>query len=309
MTTTQSLIESLPTDPGMPGRDLILGRHSLAALELFSDAGLARLIDRHPSDDLHIHTMGENADRYDWRRGERDGASAEDLLRAVREGRLWIIALRVFLHHPEFRTLTEAIYAELKARIPGFRPFNLLSNVLISSPGAQVYYHADAAPSILWHVRGRKRFFLYPARDESFISREHLEAIFSGRRGEDVPFRPEFDAAAQIFDLDPGRFLSWPQAATHRIQNLEGLNVSLATEFWTDETNLRQAVYNANVYFREKLNLDFQDTRIDGPAAWVKANMFRVLRRVAPIRHTRASMQKTFRVDPNAPDGFVDSTS
>jgi hypothetical protein len=308
MTTQQSLIESLPAEPGMPGRDLILGTHRLAESELFSDAGLARLIDRHPAEDLHIHTMGEDAGRYDWRRGERDGLSAEELLRAVRDGRLWIIALRIFRHNPEFRALTEVIYAELRARIPGFRPFNLLSNVLISSPGAQVFYHADAAPSILWHVRGRKRFFLYPTRDEAFISREHLEAIFAGRRGEDVPFRPEFDEAAQVFDLDPGRFIAWPQAATHRIRNLEGLNVSLATEFWTRETNLRQAIYNANVYFREKFGIDFRDTRIEGPAALVKANTFRVLRRVAPIRHARPSMQKTFRVDPNAPDGFVDST-
>ena len=126
--------------------------------------------------------------------------SGAELLRAVRQGRLWVIALRAYAADPEVRAITDTLYDSLSGAIRGFDPFNLSSNILISSPGAQVYYHADAAPSMLWHVRGRKRFYLYPAYDDDFVAREHLEAIFSGARGEEIPFRNEFDRAAQVFE-------------------------------------------------------------------------------------------------------------
>jgi hypothetical protein len=208
-----------------------------------------------------------------------------------------------------YGALVEALYADIARQVPGFRPFNLSANLLVSSPQAQVYYHADASPTILWHVRGRKRLYLYPAEDERFIRRDDLEAIFAGRRGEEIPFRAEYDRGAEVFTLEPGDFLSWRQSAPHRIENIDGLNVSLSSEFYTPESNLRQAVYNANLYFRERFGLPFRDTRIDGPAAWAKANAYRVLRRLSPPRSIKAPPTPvTFRADPDAPGGFVDLT-
>lgn len=302
------LIEPLP--PGvLPGRGVLHARHRLPSLDLFSDEALADLFDAHPPHDLHLHTMGHCPVAQDWRRGERGGLSGPELVRAVRQGRLWVIALRIYRHNPTYRALVDALYADLARQVPGFRPFNLSANLLVSSPEAQVYYHADASPTILWHVRGRKRLLLYPAEDARFIRRDDLEAIFAGRRGEEIPFRAEYDQSAEVFTLEPGDFLTWPQSAPHRIENIGGLNVSLSTEFFTPESNLRQAVYNANLYFRERFGLPFRDTRIDGPAAWAKANAYRVLRRLSPPRSIKAPPTPvTFRADPDAPGGFVDLT-
>ena len=301
------LVEALPAG-AKPGRGVLRAPHRLGALDLFSDDGLVALFDRHPPHDLHLHTMGDSPEVQEWRRGERGDLSGADLLRAVKQGRLWVIGLRVFRHDPEYRALVEALYGDLSRHAPDFRPFNLSANLLVSSPGAQVYYHADAAPTVLWHVRGRKRLFLYPAEDERFISRADLEAIFAGRRGEEIPFRSEYDRGAAIYDLEPGEFLAWPQSAPHRIENLDGLNVSLSTEYYTPDTNLRQAVYNANLYFRERWGLPCRATRIEGAGAWAKANAYRVLRRVAPPRTAAVSVTApvSFRADPNAPRGFVD---
>jgi hypothetical protein len=52
--------------------------------------------------------------------------------------------------HPEFRILVNALYDELEANCPGFRALRRSANLLVSSPSAMVYYHADAPLNMLW---------------------------------------------------------------------------------------------------------------------------------------------------------------
>jgi hypothetical protein len=50
-------------------------------------------------------------------------------------------------------------------------------SLLISSPGAMVDYHANPGPNILWHVRGNKRVWIYPAGNQRFLDRTLVEDI------------------------------------------------------------------------------------------------------------------------------------
>ena len=68
-------------------------------------------------------------------------------------------------------------------------PLASRGTLLISSPRALVYYHADGPASALWHIRGRKRIWIYPALDGRYIQRELLEDIFAGVRHEYLPVR------------------------------------------------------------------------------------------------------------------------
>ena len=87
----------------------------------------------------------------------------------------------------------------MRTRIPGFSPDASQGTLLLSSPTALVYYHADGTASVLWHIRGRKRIWVYPALDERYMKRELLEDIFAGVRHEYLPYEPACDEAAQVY--------------------------------------------------------------------------------------------------------------
>ena len=60
-------------------------------------------------------------------------------------------------------------------------------------------------------MRGRKRVWVYPAIDHHFLRRELLEDVFAGARHEFVPYVPALDSGAEVFDLEPGQWIAWPQ--------------------------------------------------------------------------------------------------
>jgi len=281
--------------------------HALADAGLFSDEALCELLDRFPRQQLHALTMGSDPARPDQNRPVRhEELGGADLLRAVQQGCLWLNLTRVDRADARFRSLIDRLYQELADGIPGFRPDASHGNLLISSPRAMVYYHVDGPASVLWHVRGRKRVWVYPALDPHFVQREALEDIFAGARHEYLPFDTAFDAAAVRCELEPGQWIAWAQNAPHRIANLDGLNVSLSTEHFTPQTRRRARVQAANRFMRLRFGWTGLSTRDSGPLAGLKVLAHQVARRAGLDRirlkqHDAAAV----RVDPDAPDGVA----
>jgi hypothetical protein len=174
--------------------------------------------------------------------------------------------------------------------------------VLISSPQALVYYHADAPANMLWHVRGRKRIWIYPAMDERYLQRESLEDIFAGVRHEYLPYAADFDRDAVCYDVEPGQWVAWPHNAPHRVTNLEGLNISLATEHFTAESLRRQRVYVANRFLRKRCGVKNPSPREDGPVAILKTVAHRAIARFGldPLQYKRYA--PVLRVNARAPN-------
>ena len=288
------------------GRRPVLGQHALDRCDLFSDAALIELLDRFPRHNLHALSMGIDPTRSDENRpAMHAGVSGAELLRAVRRGRLWLNLTHVEQADARYRALIDALYAELAAQVPDFRALASQGTLLISSPRAMVYYHVDGPASVLWHLRGRKRVWVYPAGQARFVDREALEDIVAGARHEYLPFETAFDDAALVCDLEPGQWIAWAQNAPHRVTNLDSLNVSLSTEHFTAQSRRRARVHAANRYFRLRWGLAGLSAREDGPAAALKAVLHRLARqagldRTPPKRHT-----PTLRVDPDAPEGVT----
>lgn len=288
------------------GRRPMRASHNLHRHELFSDAALIDLLDRFPRQHLYALTMGDDpTDTEGNRLAVHDGVSGAELLEAVKNGRLWLNITRVDRADAAYRALIDDLYAQLAAQAPGFLPLVTQGTLLISSPNVLVYYHADAPASVLWHIRGRKRVWVYPALDERYMKREHLEDIFAGVRHEYLPYETKFDEAALVYDLEPGQWVTWPQNAPHRVTNLDSVNVSLSTEHFTRQTRQRARVYTANRFFRTRLGMRNLSTREDGVGAIVKILLHRAANKVGldPLqikRHVPA-----FRVDPRAPHGVT----
>jgi hypothetical protein len=289
------------------GRQSVVGSHRLQDHELFSDAALIDLLDHFPRRHLYALNMGTDPTRAEENRlALNEGVSGAELLEAVRTGRLWLNVTRVDRADGRYRRLISDLFEELSRRVPGFCPHASQGTLLLSSPGALVYYHADGPASVLWHIRGRKRVWVYPALDERYMKRELLEDIFAGVRHEYLPYEPAFDEGAQLFDLEPGQWISWPQNAPHRVTNLDSVNVSLSTEYFTRATRRRFQLYVANRFFRTRLGCTNLSAREDGALAVAKTLAQRVARRLGlnplKFRHQAAVL----RVVAGAPGGVVE---
>jgi hypothetical protein len=286
------------------GRCPLVATHNLRDHPLFTDQALCALLDRFPRQHLYAWSMGQDATRPEENRlAATEGVSGVELLEAVRRGRFWLNLTRIDRVEPRYRALIEAIYRQLTQLVPHFQPKSCQGAVLISSPQALVYYHADAPANMLWHVRGRKRIWIYPAMDERYLQRESLEDIFAGVRHEYLTYQADFDRNAVCYDVEPGQWLSWPHNAPHRVTNLEGLNISLATEHFTAESLRRQRLYVANRFLRKRLGLKNPSSREDGAVAMLKTVVHRAAARLGldPLQYKRYA--PVLRVNARAPGG------
>jgi len=288
------------------GRKTVVGRHALQSNALFSDQALTALLDRFPRQHLYAFHMGGDPCLIEENRlATQAHLSGVELLQAVRGGRLWLNLTRVDRADEGYRALITQLYEELGTLLPGFAPQASQGTLLISSPRALVYYHADGPASVLWHLRGRKRVWVYPPLDTRYMRRELLEDIFAGVRHEYLPYESAYDEAAQIYDLEPGQWIAWPQNAPHRVSNLDSLNVSLSTEHFTEASQRRFRLYLANRYLRTRIGVKTPSPQEDGLVASAKILTQRIARKLGldpvQLRHHRAVL----RVQPDAPGGVV----
>ncbi len=289
---------------------VILAKHRLLDTGLFSDESLAKIIDTHPAECLHINTMGNDTNKFEWREGTRDGVSGDVVLETMKKGRLWLNARNMIDHHPEFAKVFNDIYDELESNNPKFKANDRSANLLISSPGALVHYHVDMPVNMLWHIRGRKRVWVYPHFDKRFVSQEMVELVCSGDLSEDVPYDPSFDNYALVFDVEPGQLLTWPQLAPHRVTNHDDdLCCSLSTEHKNPAATRRINVHLANQYLRKQFGWKCDSMEVIGVAPHAKqfvARAVRALGKVAGKKKKQFTYPVTFRVDPDAELGFTD---
>jgi hypothetical protein len=285
---------------------VVQANHGLHELDLFRDDALLDLLENYPRERLQAFTMGTDPERRsDWQPVDTAGATGKDLWKALNAGRLWFNVLSVHLVDRRYRDLLEQLYGELAEQCPGFQPLHTWCTLIISSPAALVYYHADAQPNLLWQVRGTKRVWVYPAHDRSLVDQDLMEDIFANFADEEVPYKKAFDEKARAYDLKVGEVLSWPLNSPHRVTNLEGVNISLSTVHETEETYRRKLVYCANRFFRRTYRLPFRSTEEAGLASYMKRLGYRALRRAGLVKvPPRRAYLARLRIDPRSPTGY-----
>jgi Cupin-like domain len=307
---TDNLLNNWSTDDfNSLEKSVLLGHHKLVETGLFSDESLARIIDNHPDKYLSINIMGSDTNEFEWREGDRNGVAGETLLDLVLQGRFWLNLRRVHDHQPELSKIINQLYDELEANSPGFIAQNRSSNLLISSPDALVHYHLDTPVNMLWHLRGRKRVYVYPPFDQRFAANKYIENCCSGEFTDEIPYDPEFDKYALKFDVEPGQILTWPQMTPHRVDNLEGLNVSLSTEHSNPRANRRYNIHLANQMLRNSIGHFCTSTSPDDFAGQLKNFGYRVTRKVSHLLGLNGEQEcytypKSFIVDSSSPTGY-----
>ncbi|KAB2849282.1 MAG: hypothetical protein F9K44_08425 [Hyphomicrobiaceae bacterium] len=289
------------------GQHTVQLSHRLHESDLFSDAALARLIERTPREHYHVNTMDPAThDPRTRREGQIKDLKGEQVLEAVRTGTIWILLQNPGHHDARYAELLSSIYGEWEQRVPGFKSFKQKMTILISSPKVHVYYHADIPGQSLWQVRGRKRVWVYPNRTP-FLPQEGIERIVLNEAHEiSLNYNGWFDDYAEVIDLEPGRMVHWPLNCPHRIVNHDCVNVSFTTEHWTNALRSAHAINYANGVLRRVLGLKNLSQTSTGASFYSKLLLAAAYKYSGMQKKREAGFTIDFAVDPGAPHGVRD---
>lgn len=280
--------------------------HRLHQHPLFSLDALADLIDGYPREHYSLVHMGAQKERRLWREGEIGAMPGRAVIDAIAKGRMWLNLRNTGNVDKRYRDVLDQIFEEVRRNVPGYDTYSRTCGILISSPNAQVYYHIDLPGQSLWQMHGRKRVYLYPDK-APFLTAEQLESIALFEVEVDVPYEPWYDEHANVFEIGGGEMLHWPLNAPHRVENLDCLNVSMTTEYWTDHVRRRQMVNLANGILRHKLGLAPNSAATSGAGFWAKAAIQAGMRRAGLLKKVRKERRPVvFRLDAARPGEVVD---
>jgi hypothetical protein len=288
------------------GQQPIKLAHTLDKSPLFSTEKLAELIEHYPREHYSLVQTGTKESRRLWREGELGNLSGRQVMEAIAGGGLWLNLRNVSGVDSAYRAMLDRMFEEIASHVPGFEAPKHQAGILISSPDAQVYYHADLPGQGLIQIAGRKRVYVYP-NAAPFIKPEHLEDIALFDVEVDLPYAAWYDAHARVVELEPGQMLNWPLNAPHRVENLGGVNISMTVSYVNDEIRRAEVVHLANGLLRHRFGYQPRSRNLRGPSYLAKAVMQKLMRDSGWVKRERAARRPIdFRLDAAQPGKIVD---
>ena len=288
-------------------KDIMTFDHGLGDTGLFTDDALALLLEKHPSNLLDVCTRGKANDaKYPnkLRTGDFRDCSGADLIAAAKEGWIWINMREAMNVHPEYKDVLDSMYGGI-ADETGFKAYNPKGGILITSPVARTPYHFDKTEVVLWHIRGRKRVYIYPL-EEKFISDEVFEQVLINPINDDLPYEKAFDKDATIIDLEEGQAATWPLNSPHRVENNE-FCVSVTTEYSTRESGLKNAAMIANATFRQKFGRSSGYSEQSDTGRLVRSVFGRTIKKAGLAATIKPKDYVSFKIDPDVPGFIIDT--
>lgn len=294
--------------------EIQLLKHEYHKSKLFSDEAIIELLDNYPRTWLQCYTMGTNPENHnEWTPVHIANSSGAEIMKALKKGRIWINAVNINKYDKHYGKLIEEMYEKISSNCPHIHNLrNAFNALLISSPGIQVYYHLDTDPNMLWHIRGVKKFWVYPAQDKRFTPQNHIEEIIAHERHENMPYQSWYDDHAYTVSLEEGQAVSWPQHSPHRVENVT-INISLTSSYESSQSRRLVGVHGANFYFLKKLGIKNRPTNTQGLLPAIKAFSYYVCNKLSLLK--KGSRTSTYvsdiHVDANSDTGLskLDSAS
>ena len=277
--------------------------HSLVEQGFATDEALAAMLDRYPAElfDINLYDYDDEgqASLRTGVRGKLDGAG---LLAAIQQGRLWVNLRSVETGWPELWAAAMGEFAKVQASYPGLRAVKNAGQLILSSPKARVPYHFDPAGVVLFHLRGRKRIFVYPG-DEAHLAEVDMEQVVARQTTEELPYGRAFEADAQVIDLEPGQALTWPIYAPHRVENLDRFCVSLSMDFQTWPSRLRNGALFTNAVLRSRGGRPRMTDRMATPELAARWAASLALKRAGALKSRLDTFERDFEPEVGVADG------
>jgi hypothetical protein len=286
-----------------PIREAAVHAHDLIARGFAEDAWLAEVLDRCPPDLFDINLYDYDTEgQVSLRTGARGRLSGAELLAAIKAGRLWVNLRSVERACPDLWSAAMAEFHRIRAAYPGLKAVTNAGQLILSSPKARVPYHFDAAGVVLFHLRGRKRIFVYPG-DEAHLAEGDMEQVVARQTTEELPYRRAFEADAAVIDLEPGQALTWPLYAPHRVENLDRFCVSLSMDFQTWPTRWRNGALYTNAVLRSRGGRPRPTDAMAVPELAARWAASLALKRVGGLKSRIAGFQRDFEPELGVEDG------
>ena len=277
--------------------------HGLVDQGFATDEALAGVLDRYPAELFDINLYDYDADgQVSLRTGARGRLSGDQLLEAIQGGRLWVNLRNVETGCPELWAAAMKEFAAIQATYPGMKAVTNAGQLILSSPKARVPYHFDAAGVVLFHMRGRKRIFVFPG-DEAHLPERAMEQVVSRQTTEELPYTKAFEPDAMIMDLEPGDALTWPLYAPHRVENLDRFCVSLSMDFQTWPSRFRNGAIYTNAVIRSRGGAPRMTDTMTTPELAARWAASLALRRVGGLKSKIAHFQRDFEPEVGVADG------
>ena len=277
--------------------------HGLVAQGFADDGVLADVLDRYPAHlfDINLYDY-DDAGQVSLRTGSRGRLNGEDLLAAIQQGRLWVNLREVETGWPGLWAAAMAEFGAIQSTYPGMRAVRNAGQLILSSPAARVPYHFDAAGVVLFHLRGRKRLFVYPG-DETHLAETDMEQVVSRQTTEELPYTRAFEVDAHVVDLEPGQALTWPLYAPHRVENLDRFCVSLSMDFQTWPSRLRNGALYTNAVLRSRGGRPRQTDGMATPELAARWAASLALKKMGALESRIARFERDFEPEIGAADG------
>ncbi|MGJ8563204.1 MAG: hypothetical protein ACSHXY_06595 [Alphaproteobacteria bacterium] len=288
-------------------KEIMTFDHGLRDTGLFTDDALVDLLNRHPSELLDVCTRGRIDDpKYPnkLRTGDFRDCAGKDLIAAAKDGWVWINMRQAMNVHADYKAVLDDMYGGI-ATATGNKSVNPKGGILITSPVARTPFHFDKTEVILWHIRGKKRLFVYPL-EEAFISDKDFEKALINPINDDLPYEVDFDKSAKVYDLQEGQGITWPLNSPHRVENNE-FCVSVTTEYSTRESGLKNAAMIANATFREKFGNSSTYGQQSQAGRLVRSVFGRTIKKAGLAAQIKPKDMVSFKIDPNVPGFIVDT--
>jgi hypothetical protein len=217
---------------------------------LASDEALIHLLNRYPAELFDINRYDFDADgQVTLTTGTRGHADGATILTAIKAGKLWVNLRGIEHAHPGLWGEIQMAFQKFAPRIGAAKARKMTGQLILSSPAARVPYGFDPAGVVLFHLRGVKRVWVYPV-SELFLPQQSMERVIMRTTTEELPYKRIYDGAAYRFDVVPGEALAWPLYAPHRVENQEGLCVSLSMDYQTWSSRITTGAHRANGVLR-----------------------------------------------------------
>jgi hypothetical protein len=270
-------------------------QHNLP-LYFASDEALVDILDRYPEELFDINHYAFDADgQVSLTTGTRGRADGRTVLEAIRAGRLWVNLRSCETAHPGLWAEVLRSFGNLAPEIGAKGARKMTGQLILSSPTTRVPYHFDAAGVVLFHLRGVKRVWVYPST-EAFLPQEDMEKVIMRTTTEELPYQRLMDGAAYRFDIVPGQALTWPLYAPHRVENQEGLCVSLSMDYQTWASRITTGAHRANGVLRQRgwtIKPMHQTGWVQRAALWAASLVFAKL---GMVKNNIKDFERTFDV-------------
>jgi Cupin superfamily protein len=227
--------------------------HNLHELGLFSFDRLLQVAARyaaHPADYFVAAAAPSAGTGFNSVRHSH--CSVEQALQCLDREPTRVLLKRPENHDPEFRSLLDALFAQVtRARggLHGERLVRLESAVFITSAASITPFHFDPEIAFFMQVEGRKIYHVYAP---SSVSESELEQFY--RHGEvsiaEVDLKSRDAGLEHVYNLNPGDGHHQPHDSPHWVETGAGRSVSYSFVFETSATRARGRTHACNYYLR-----------------------------------------------------------